>query len=48
MIKFVNRVTGTEMWVADIRAKEYIAAGHRLAAVSAEKPKKEPAKKTKK
>ena len=39
MIKFVNRVTGTEMWVADDRVDEYKAAGHALAAVPvSEKP----------
>lgn len=48
MIRLTNRITGTDMWVADDRVKDYLAAGHRLAAVSTEKPKKEPAKKTKK
>ena len=38
MIKFINAVTGGEMWVADERAEEYKAAGH-VPAVSAEKPK---------
>lgn len=33
MTRFINRLTGTEMLVADDRKKEYIAAGHRLAAV---------------
>ncbi len=46
MVKFINRLTGTEMWVADDRAEEYKAAGHKLAAESAEKPKKVPVKKT--
>lgn len=32
MIKFINRVTGTEMWVADNRVDKYLAAGHKLAA----------------
>lgn len=31
MIKLINRVTGTEMWVADDRVEEYKAAGHVLA-----------------
>lgn len=31
MIKFINRLTGTEMWVADERKDEYLRAGHRLA-----------------
>lgn len=38
MIKFINRVTGTEMWVADSRVEEYLAAGHKLAAAPSEKP----------
>lgn len=46
MVKFINRLTGTEMWVAEARAEEYKAAGHKLAAENAEKPKKEPARKT--
>ena len=33
MIKFMNALTGTEMLVADDRKDEYLAAGHRLAAV---------------
>jgi hypothetical protein len=32
MIRFINRITGGEMWVADDRVGEYKAAGHRLAA----------------
>lgn len=31
MIKFTNALTGTEMFVADDRKEEYMAAGHRLA-----------------
>lgn len=38
MIEFINRVTGTPMWVADNRADEYMAAGHKLAADTAEEP----------
>ena len=47
MIKFINKLTGGEMWVADNRVDEYLAAGHKLAA-EAEKPKKAPVKKPKK
>ena len=43
MIKFINALTGTEMLVADDRKEEYIAAGHRLAAVPFKK-KVEPVK----
>ncbi len=32
MVKFINRFTNTEMWVADERKDEYLAAGHTLAA----------------
>ncbi len=41
MIEFINKLTGTSMWVTEDRAEEYKAAGHKLAAVSEpEKPKK--------
>lgn len=29
MAKFINRLTGSEMWVADERAEEYKRAGHK-------------------
>lgn len=45
MTKFINKLTGSEMWVADDRVEEYKAAGHKPAAEDAEKPKKKPAKK---
>lgn len=45
MIKFINKFTGGEMWVAEERAEEYKAAGHKPAAESAEKPKKAPVRK---
>ena len=32
MIRFINRVTGTEMMVASDRVEDYKAAGHILAA----------------
>lgn len=32
MVRFINKLTGAEMWVADDRKEEYRAAGHRLAA----------------
>lgn len=32
MIKFVNKLTGANMWVADTRVEEYKAAGYKLAA----------------
>ena len=44
MRKFVNKLTGGDMWVADSRVEEYKAAGFKLAADPIpEKPtKKEP------
>lgn len=45
MIEFINKLTGNKMWVADNRADEYKAAGHKPAAESVEKPKKTPVKK---
>lgn len=48
MVKLINAFTNTEMWVADDRKDEYIAAGHKPAvdiAVSEEKPA-EPKKRT--
>ena len=49
MIEFINRVTGTKMWVAENRVEEYKAAGHRPAAVPvSDKPADEKPKKTRK
>lgn len=46
MVKFINNVTGSEMWVADDRVEEYKAAGHKLAATpKTEKPAEKPKKK---
>ena len=39
MRRLVNTLTGGDMWVSEERVDEYLAAGHRLAAVSS--PKKE-------
>ena len=36
MVKFINSLTGTEMFVADDRKEEYLAAGHRLAVNSSD------------
>ena len=50
MVKFINKLTGTDMWVAEDRVEEYKSAGHKLAdvPVTKEKPKSKPkAKKTK-
>lgn len=53
MVRFINRLTGNVMFVADERKDEYLAAGHKLAdgagpAKEAAKPKKAAAKKTSK
>lgn len=32
MVELINKVTGTKMYVADDRADEYLAAGHKPAA----------------
>ena len=39
MIRFINRITGTEMWVPSDRVEEYKAAGHKLAADLGTRPK---------
>lgn len=52
MVRFINKFTGTVMYVADDRADEYKAAGHKIAVkafdpvVPAVRPRKAPAKKT--
>lgn len=52
MVKFINKLTGGEMWVDESREEEYKAAGHKLAAshsAQEKKPAAKPkAKKTKK
>lgn len=40
MIQLINKYTGTTMWVADNRVDEYLAAGHKLAAVLTHEPAK--------
>ena len=40
MVEFINKLTGTAMFVADERVEEYKAAGHKLAAKPSEAPKK--------
>ena len=35
MVKFINRLTGGEMWVSEDRTEEYKAAGHKLATSAA-------------
>ena len=48
MIKLINNLTGTEMWVAEDRLNEYLAAGHKLAAAPVEEANKSEPKPVKK
>lgn len=42
MVRMINKLTGTEMWVSESRVDEYKAAGHKLAAAPpAEESKKD-------
>ena len=47
MIKLINKITGTEMWVADDRVDKYLAAGHKLAVKPVKPARKKPADKEK-
>lgn len=50
MVRFINRLTGGEMFVSEDRVEEYRAAGHKLAAdlsEDAKAPAKAPAPKAK-
>lgn len=47
MVKFINWLTGNEMWVSDERVNEYLAAGHKIAE-NKEVKKAEPKKTRKK
>ena len=31
MVKMINRITGTPMWVSDDRVADYLSAGHKKA-----------------
>ena len=45
MVKLINALTGSEMYVADERVDEYLARGHRLPGPVEKAPEnKEPAK----
>ncbi len=45
MVKLINALTGSEMWVAELRLDEYLAAGHKLAVrESKREPLKTPVK----
>lgn len=48
MVRFVNKLTGTDMWVHESRVDEYKAAGHKLAASVEEKAEKKTKKTGKK
>lgn len=42
MVKFINWLTGTVMYVAEDRVDEYLAAGHKIAVEKVEAPKEKP------
>lgn len=46
MTKFINKFTGTDMWVADDRVEEYKATGHKLVAEPSAEEKKPTRKRT--
>ena len=46
MVTFINSLTGTEMFVADDRKEEYLAAGHKLAVKASDIAKKTESVKT--
>lgn len=48
MVKFINKLTGSEMWVAEDRVEEYKAAGHKLAVapIAPKAPAPKPVRKT--
>ena len=37
-VKFVNRLTGSIMWVSDDRVDEYLKLGYKKAEIPSEKP----------
>ncbi len=45
MIKLINKLTGTVMWVAEERVEEYLEAGHALASVPCAQPADAPEEK---
>lgn len=47
MVRFINKYTGTDMWVADDRVEEYKAAGHKPAASDTKPAEEEPKSKSK-
>lgn len=48
MVKMINRLLGSVMWVADERVDEYISAGHKLADTTPKTTKEKPKSKGKK
>lgn len=48
MIKLINNLTGTEMWISEDRLSEYLAAGHKLAAAPVEETNSDEPKPVKK
>ena len=48
MVKMINSLLGTEMWVAEERVDEYISAGHKLADTAPKTTEEKPKSKAKK
>lgn len=48
MVKMINRLLGSTMWVAEERVDEYISAGHKLADTTPKTTKEKPKSRTKK
>ena len=48
MVKLINWLTGTIMYVSEERLEEYLAAGHKLAIIPVKEKPKSKAKTTKK
>jgi hypothetical protein len=44
MIRMINNITGSTMWVAESRLDEYLGAGHKLASLPAKPAPAEPVK----
>lgn len=44
MVEMINKISGAQMWVAESRVDEYLAAGHKLAAEPVPEKPAEPKK----
>ena len=46
MIRMINKITGSDMWVHESRLDEYLEAGHRLASSPVKTEPEEPVKRS--